>query len=96
MLFKTSLLSPTSGLLNYVLSPFGVQTDWLSEYPLASVMGELVWQWTPFMMLLILAGLQSMPKDISEAMLFLVSEEARYITGEAMHVSAGWNAANAA
>lgn len=36
------------------------------------------------------------PKDISEAMLFLVSEEARYITGEAMHVSAGWNAANAA
>ncbi|GAA2069901.1 carbohydrate ABC transporter permease [Williamsia deligens] len=67
LLFKTSLLSPTSGLLNYALSPFGVETDWLSEYPLASVMGELVWQWTPFMMLLILAGLQSMPKDISEA-----------------------------
>lgn len=67
LLFKTSLLSPTSGLLNYVLSPFGFQTDWLSEYPLASVMGELVWQWTPFMMLLILAGLQSMPKDIAEA-----------------------------
>jgi sorbitol/mannitol transport system permease protein len=67
LLFKTSLLSPTSGLLNYALSPFGVQTDWLSEYPLASVMGELVWQWTPFMMLLILAGLQSMPKDIAEA-----------------------------
>ncbi|KQR97803.1 sugar ABC transporter permease [Williamsia sp. Leaf354] len=67
LLFKTSLLSPTSGLLNYALSPFGVKTDWLSEYPLASVMGELVWQWTPFMMLLILAGLQSMPKDIAEA-----------------------------
>nr|WP_253656340.1 sugar ABC transporter permease [Williamsia serinedens] len=67
LLFKTSLLSPTSGLLNYFLSPFGVQTDWLSEHPLASVMGELVWQWTPFMMLLILAGLQSMPKDIAEA-----------------------------
>ncbi|MEH3156774.1 MAG: sugar ABC transporter permease [Gordonia paraffinivorans] len=67
LLFKTSLLSPTSGLLNYALSPFGVQTDWLSEHPLASVMGELVWQWTPFMMLLILAGLQSMPKDIAEA-----------------------------
>jgi NAD(P)-dependent dehydrogenase (short-subunit alcohol dehydrogenase family) len=36
------------------------------------------------------------PKDISEAMLFLASEEARYITGEALHVSAGWNAFNAA
>jgi SDR family mycofactocin-dependent oxidoreductase len=36
------------------------------------------------------------PKDISEAMLFLASEDARYITGEALHVSAGWNAFNAA
>jgi len=31
------------------------------------VMVELIWQWTPFMMLLILAGLQSMPRDILEA-----------------------------
>lgn len=34
--------------------------------------------------------------DISNAMLFLASDEARYITGEALHVSAGWNAFNAA
>ena len=34
--------------------------------------------------------------DISNAMLFLASPEARYITGEALHVSAGWNAFNAA
>jgi sorbitol/mannitol transport system permease protein len=31
------------------------------------VMVVLIWQWTPFMMLLILAGLQSMPRDILEA-----------------------------
>ena len=30
-------------------------------------MVDLIWQWTPFMMLLILAGLQSMPRDILEA-----------------------------
>ena len=36
------------------------------------------------------------PRDISEAMLFIASEEARYITGEALHVSAGWNAFNTA
>lgn len=35
-------------------------------------------------------------KDVSAAMLFLASEDARYITGEALHVSAGWNAFNAA
>ncbi|NDZ97055.1 sugar ABC transporter permease [Streptomyces sp. SID6673] len=67
LLWKTSLLSPTNGLVNWALSPFGVHTDWLSQYPLMSVIAELVWQWTPFMMLLILAGLQSMPNDITEA-----------------------------
>jgi NAD(P)-dependent dehydrogenase (short-subunit alcohol dehydrogenase family) len=36
------------------------------------------------------------PIDISNAMMFLASDEARYITGEALHVSAGWNAFNAA
>ncbi|GAC69645.1 carbohydrate ABC transporter permease [Gordonia soli] len=67
LLWKTSLLSPTNGLVNWALSPLGIDVDWLSEFPLMSVMAELVWQWTPFMMLLILAGLQSMPKDIAEA-----------------------------
>ncbi len=28
---------------------------------------EMIWQWTPFMMLLVLAGLQSQPTDILEA-----------------------------
>ncbi len=36
------------------------------------------------------------PIDISNAIMFLASDEARYITGEALHVSAGWNAFNAA
>ncbi|MEE4024584.1 sugar ABC transporter permease [Gordonia sp. PKS22-38] len=67
LLWKTSLLSPTNGLVNWMLGPFGVETDWLSQFPLMSVIAELVWQWTPFMMLLILAGLQSMPQDIQEA-----------------------------
>jgi SDR family mycofactocin-dependent oxidoreductase len=36
------------------------------------------------------------PIDVSNAMMFLAADEARYITGEALHVSAGWNAFNAA
>ncbi|MCF8587335.1 sugar ABC transporter permease [Gordonia sp. HY285] len=67
LLWKTSLLSPTNGLVNWALSPLGVHVDWLSDFPLMSVIAELVWQWTPFMMLLILAGLQSMPRDVQEA-----------------------------
>lgn len=36
------------------------------------------------------------PKDISNAMVFLCSDEARYITGETIAVAAGSNASNAA
>ncbi|WP_285652438.1 sugar ABC transporter permease [Actinomycetospora sp. NBRC 106375] len=68
LLWKTVLLDPTLGLINFVLSPFGLSgTEWISQYPLASVMAALIWQWTPFMMLLLLAGLQSMPTDQLEA-----------------------------
>jgi sorbitol/mannitol transport system permease protein len=68
LIWKTSMLDPVFGIVNWVLSPFGVHhVDWVSQFPLASVMLELIWQWTPFMMLLILAGLQSMSRDILEA-----------------------------
>jgi sorbitol/mannitol transport system permease protein len=68
LLWKTVLLDPTLGLINFVLTPFGGSgTEWISTYPLASVMAALIWQWTPFMMLLLLAGLQSMPTDQLEA-----------------------------
>ena len=68
LLWKTVLLDPTFGLIDFVLSPFGASgTDWISQFPLASVMAALVWQWTPFMMLLLLAGLQSQPTDQLEA-----------------------------
>ncbi|WP_409497028.1 carbohydrate ABC transporter permease [Amycolatopsis sp. cmx-11-12] len=64
LLWKTTMFDPTYGLLHFV---FGTDVDWLSEFPLAAVIAQVVWQWTPFMMLLILAGLQSQPKDVLEA-----------------------------
>jgi sorbitol/mannitol transport system permease protein len=68
LIWKTTMLDPVYGLINFVLKPFGVgQLDWVSKFPLPGVMADMVWQWTPFMMLLILAGLQSMPRDITEA-----------------------------
>src|SRR4029450_10779697 len=39
----------------------------ISDHPLGSIVTVLVWQWTPFMMLIILAGLQSQPADMIEA-----------------------------
>ncbi|WP_408641817.1 carbohydrate ABC transporter permease [Saccharopolyspora oryzae] len=64
LLWKTTMFDPTYGLLNFV---FGTEVDWLSEFPLASVMAQIIWQWTPFMMLLILAGLQGQSKEVLEA-----------------------------
>src|SRR6202035_4509385 len=68
LIWKTTILDPTNGILNWVLSLVGIgKVDWIGRFPLPAVMVELIWQWTPFMMLLILAGLQSMPRDILEA-----------------------------
>lgn len=38
-----------------------------SSHPMLTVIITLVWQWTPFMTLILLAGLQSRPGDILEA-----------------------------
>lgn len=64
LLWKTTMFDPTYGLLNFVL---GTEVDWLSQFPLAAVMTQIIWQWTPFMMLLILAGLQSQSAEVLEA-----------------------------
>jgi sorbitol/mannitol transport system permease protein len=39
----------------------------VSAHPLLAVEIELIWQWTPFMTLILLAGLQSRPGDVLEA-----------------------------
>jgi len=68
LLWKTSFLNPVFGLINWVLSPFGVgNVDWVSSYPMTTIVVVLVWEWTPFMMLILLAGLQSQSPDILEA-----------------------------
>ncbi|WP_115788448.1 carbohydrate ABC transporter permease [Arthrobacter silvisoli] len=75
LIWKHALLNTTYGLLNGILtwiwSLFGSDTppqpDFLSQAPLMAVIVSLVWQWTPFMMLILLAGLQSRPMDTVEA-----------------------------
>jgi sorbitol/mannitol transport system permease protein len=62
------MLDPNFGLLNYLLEPFGVHhVAWLSVHALGSVIVVMIWQWTPFMTLIVLAGLQSQPADTLEA-----------------------------
>jgi sorbitol/mannitol transport system permease protein len=71
LLWKHALYNPEyglfNGLLKGVLGDNAPQPDWITNTPLAAIVAALVWQWTPFMMLILLAGLQSRPLDVVEA-----------------------------
>ena len=68
LLWKHVLYNPEYGLLNGLLHYVGgPQPDWISGTPLLAVEASLIWQWTPFMMLILLAGLQSRDQQQMEA-----------------------------
>lgn len=69
-LIARQVLNPTMGPLNELMSalgfpnlPFLTQTSWA----LGSIIAVEVWQWTPFVILMLLAGLQTLPDDVYEA-----------------------------
>jgi sorbitol/mannitol transport system permease protein len=68
LIWKQQMFSSLFGVLNKVLNFLGLNSvAFISDHPLGSIVTVLVWQWTPFMMLIVLAGLQSQPSDILEA-----------------------------
>src|SRR3954469_8360691 len=68
LLWKTTMLHPVFGIINWVLGPLGVgNVDWASQYPLLTIIIVETWHWSPFMMLILLGGLQSQDRSILEA-----------------------------
>lgn len=75
LVWKHAIFNPNYGLLDGVLTWLGqlfgsanpTQPDFISSQPKLAVMIPQVWQWTPFMMLILLAGLQGQPRDPIEA-----------------------------
>ena len=68
------LLNPNFGAINGTLKQLGVDTEsltWTASPVLAmlSVIAVDVWQWTPFVFLVLLAGLQAIPQEPYEAAL---------------------------
>src|SRR5690606_24425905 len=65
------IYNPIFGLLNNFFSVFGLPSDtaWLGDQDLA--LGSLIvvdiWKWIGYHMILFLAGLQSLPRDVYEA-----------------------------
>ncbi|MGO4852303.1 carbohydrate ABC transporter permease [Phaeovulum sp. W22_SRMD_FR3] len=69
-LVARQILNPSLGPLNQLTSLFGFSnlpflTD--AKWALGSLIAVEVWQWTPFVILLLLAGLQGLPDDVYEA-----------------------------
>ena len=59
---------PTVGTINRTLDSLGLpKVDWLGQHALTSVIVADIWQWTPFIFILSLAALQSLPRSALEA-----------------------------
>ena len=59
---------PTLGVFNNTLKDVGLSpVDWLGQHALLSVIIADIWQWTPFIFILALAALQSLPRSALEA-----------------------------
>jgi multiple sugar transport system permease protein len=68
------MLNPDFGAINGTLKSIGINTEsltWTASPKLAmlSVIAVDVWQWTPFVFLVLLAGLQAIPQEPYEAAL---------------------------
>jgi sorbitol/mannitol transport system permease protein len=65
---KNLFLNPIFGLVNWVWTSLGFnRIDWLAVHPKFSIIAMSCWQWAPFMMLILLAGLQGISDEVREA-----------------------------
>jgi sorbitol/mannitol transport system permease protein len=68
LIWKYSLLEVNTGMVNWGLGLIGIDPiAWNTDYPAMTIVFTLTWQYTPFMMLILLAGLQSQSGEILEA-----------------------------
>lgn len=64
------VLDPSIGAANYILTSIGLpRSDWLAspQWVIPTVAFIDTWQWTPYVALIVLGGLQSLPPNVYEA-----------------------------
>ncbi len=68
VMWKNMLFNPAFGLISSTLAAFGgPRVDWINQYAMGSIIAIVTWEWTPFMMLILLSGLQSLQQEHLEA-----------------------------
>jgi sorbitol/mannitol transport system permease protein len=68
--WKNQMLNPNYGVVDWAINtvlPGNPGPSWLGEFPMLSVVAVVIWRWAPFMMLILLAGMQSISEEVREA-----------------------------
>jgi ABC-type sugar transport system permease subunit len=65
VIWKTTFFNTTFGWYGVIVKALGMTpVDWISYHPLAVVILLFTWQWMPFFILVLLAGLQGLDQEI--------------------------------
>ena len=68
LVWKNMFFNPVNGLFGHIAKGLGLTPfDFLSQAPLASIIGIVSWQWLPFATLILLTALQSLDSEQLEA-----------------------------
>jgi len=68
LVWKNMMMNPIYGLFAVLAHAVGAEpVDWLTVYPLLSVIIIVSWQWTPFAILIFMTSLQSQDQEQKEA-----------------------------
>ncbi len=68
LMWKHMMMNPIYGVLAQISLFFGFEpVDWLTDFPLSSVIVMVAWQWLPFATLIFITALQSMSREQLEA-----------------------------
>ncbi len=67
MVFKVVMFRPDIGFINWMMQSLGINYDGYGRDAFFSVVSIDAWTWTPFVMLMIIGGLSSVPKSVLES-----------------------------
>src|SRR4029077_10295729 len=68
LIWKNFIMHPVYGLVAFVLQKLGLRAiDWFGDFPLASVIIIIAWEWLPFAFLILFTSLKSLDPEQKEA-----------------------------
>jgi len=68
LVWKNLMMHPIYGVLGFLARSVGLEpVDWFAQYPMASVIIILSWEWLPFALLILLTAVQSLDHEQREA-----------------------------